>query len=424
MPVSVAPIPQFQAFDQNGNPLAFGCVFTYASGTSTQQATYSDNTGTIANPNPVPLSASGSANIWIQAGKLYTFTVVANGGTNCSLGTLMYSVNGIGGGSAQTVTPVTFSATPAFTVIAQNQLFTITLTGNAVSLPVSFVNVQAPALITFQITQDGTGSRTFAWPSNVTGGVTIDSAANHTTSQTFVWNGTTILPVGNGFNSAGNTLFGGNIISANTYTAANSYSSMQTFNGGITDSTMANSSAVCTNGSGRLITTGCSAGIVHTVCADGAFHQVLANTTAQQIITTCKIPAGTINAVGSTFRLTTGINVTPGGTAASGGQTAFGGTSALGTNFSGVVTQGSSNDNYAANFIDVCVVSATGVSGTASCTEISAASGLASPFANIKQESITLNTAADFYVGTACSFFTGSTSNTCSTAGLTVEQLN
>jgi hypothetical protein len=77
--------------------------------------------------------------------------------------------------------------------------------------PVSFIGVIAPALVTFQITEDGGGAHAFSWPSNVTGGAPIDTTANHSTSQTFIWNGTTIMPVGSGFTSAGNTVFAGSV---------------------------------------------------------------------------------------------------------------------------------------------------------------------------------------------------------------------
>jgi hypothetical protein len=164
------PVPQFQALDANGRPLAFGCAFTYAEGTTNQLTTYSDYTGAIQNPNPVPLSASGSANIWIQAGQLYTIIVKSNGGTDCSLGTTMYSVDGIGGGTAQTTTVIPSGPTPSFPVIAQLQLFTITLTQNTVALPVTFVNVQAPAIITFKIIEDSLAAGRSHGRSNTVGG--------------------------------------------------------------------------------------------------------------------------------------------------------------------------------------------------------------------------------------------------------------
>lgn len=197
VPVVLAPVPQLQFFTQAGQPNSFGCVFTYQSQTTTPLATYSDFTGQFQNQNPVPLNAGGSANIWLQSGQAYTLTVKSSGGDRCALGQTLYAVDGVGGGASQLNTVVTPSGgSAAFTVQSQNQLFSLTLTGNVAGSPVSFIGVIAPALVTFQITEDGAGGRTFTWPSNVIGAIPIDTAANHTTSQTFIWNGSTIMPVG------------------------------------------------------------------------------------------------------------------------------------------------------------------------------------------------------------------------------------
>jgi len=58
--------PYAQFFDDNGNPLAGGKVYTYVAGTTTNKATYTEATespGTQAT-NPVILDGSGRALIW------------------------------------------------------------------------------------------------------------------------------------------------------------------------------------------------------------------------------------------------------------------------------------------------------------------------------------------------------------------------
>lgn len=80
--------------------------------------------------------------------------------------------------------PTVFSATPVFDASAGSS-FTITLTGNVTSSSVT--NPTAGQAITFIITQDGTGSRTFAFPANFKGATAIDSAANHVSVQSFIW---------------------------------------------------------------------------------------------------------------------------------------------------------------------------------------------------------------------------------------------
>ena len=73
MTVSLTPSPLQKFFDVNGVPLAGGQLYTYASGTSTPQATYTDSTGLIANTNPIILDSLGQANIWLVQGQVYRY---------------------------------------------------------------------------------------------------------------------------------------------------------------------------------------------------------------------------------------------------------------------------------------------------------------------------------------------------------------
>lgn len=54
-----------QFFDQNGDPLAGGKIFSYVVGTSTLQATYTDYGAGTPNSNPIILDANGEASIWL-----------------------------------------------------------------------------------------------------------------------------------------------------------------------------------------------------------------------------------------------------------------------------------------------------------------------------------------------------------------------
>ena len=213
--VVLAPVPQLQFFDQSGNPLAFGCVFTYQVNTTTPLVTYTDYTGTTQNSNPVILSAGGSANIWLAAGQAYTFRVIAAGGSNCASGSTLYTVNGIGGGATTLTTNVTYSSTPVFMVAAQVQLFTITLTGNASAQPLTFVGVLPPSMIFFQITQDASGGHTFSWPVNSIGGCTIGANSNQVTTQEFMYDGANATAIGPCVTGNGPSIDFGNAIGAN-----------------------------------------------------------------------------------------------------------------------------------------------------------------------------------------------------------------
>jgi hypothetical protein len=71
----LVPGPKFQNFDSNGDPLVGGRLYTYAAGTTTSQATYTDSTGSAANTNPIILDARGEANVWIDPGLSYKYVL-------------------------------------------------------------------------------------------------------------------------------------------------------------------------------------------------------------------------------------------------------------------------------------------------------------------------------------------------------------
>lgn len=62
----LAPVPVFRAFDTDGFPLAGGLLYSYAAGTSTPKATYTDHLGTTPNTNPVVLDPTGAAQVWLD----------------------------------------------------------------------------------------------------------------------------------------------------------------------------------------------------------------------------------------------------------------------------------------------------------------------------------------------------------------------
>jgi len=199
VPTVLSPVPKLQFFDSNGKPLAFGCVFSYQTLSSTQLATYTDYTGTVQNTNPLILNSGGfvgTGGLWLQAGVAYRLVVKSAGGSACSLGSTISTVDGIGGGTTTLTTIVSYAATVTFTDAAQNQLFTLTLTGNATSNPLTAVGIVPPGNITFEITQDAAGGHTFAWPANVIGGATVSSGVNAVTQQTFIWNGSLAYAAG------------------------------------------------------------------------------------------------------------------------------------------------------------------------------------------------------------------------------------
>jgi len=77
MTVNLSPFanPGAQLFDDNGDPLSGGKIFTYAAGTTTPKTTYTDFTGNTAHANPIILDAAGRppSEVWLTYGDSYKF---------------------------------------------------------------------------------------------------------------------------------------------------------------------------------------------------------------------------------------------------------------------------------------------------------------------------------------------------------------
>jgi hypothetical protein len=67
MSANLSAVPKLQFFDNNGNPLVGGKLYTYAAGTTTPLATYTDASAGTPNTNPVILDSRGEANVWLSA---------------------------------------------------------------------------------------------------------------------------------------------------------------------------------------------------------------------------------------------------------------------------------------------------------------------------------------------------------------------
>lgn len=120
--VSLAPVAKQQFLSATGAPLAAGCVYTYAGGTTTFLASFVDSTGTTQNTDPIQLDSGGFANIWLT-GSAYKFAVYSNPTGGACPGTpggslvLQYTVDNIttstGSGSGAATSVVSAGANPA-----------------------------------------------------------------------------------------------------------------------------------------------------------------------------------------------------------------------------------------------------------------------------------------------------------------------
>ena len=118
---TLAPTPKLQFFDLNGAPLSGGKLYTYAAGTTTPLASYTDLTGNIANTNPIILDSRGEANVWLS-GDVYKFALYD------STNVLIWTVDNINGTTfatnfTGTGSQVAFSVVNGFTAIYINGVY-------------------------------------------------------------------------------------------------------------------------------------------------------------------------------------------------------------------------------------------------------------------------------------------------------------
>ena len=163
---ALTPTPKQQIYGSDGNPLVGGKIYTYAAGTTTPLATYTDAGAGTANTNPIILNSLGQANIWLATSSSYKFSVYT------SADVLLYTVDNI-------ATPIDYnslttalaspspigSTTPntgAFTTLAATTA-TIT-TGNITTVNATTVNaatITATGTVTAEtLTFEGGGSMT------------------------------------------------------------------------------------------------------------------------------------------------------------------------------------------------------------------------------------------------------------------------
>jgi hypothetical protein len=119
---SLTPTPKQQFFDANGDPLVAGKVYTYAGGTTTPIATFTNQAGSSTNTNPIILDARGMANIWLQPTVAYKFLVTdANDVTQYTTDNILVPVDNL-----------SFSSPPPIGNVSPNTgaFSTLSATGN------------------------------------------------------------------------------------------------------------------------------------------------------------------------------------------------------------------------------------------------------------------------------------------------------
>ena len=129
MAVNLSPVGGVAAqfFNNSGQVLSGGKLYTYAAGTTTPAFTYTTNAGNVSNTNPIILDSAGrvpsSGEIWLTAGVNYKFVLTT------STDVQLWSVDGLSGlassGQTGTVTATqgqTFVPVPFTYLVGQNSL--------------------------------------------------------------------------------------------------------------------------------------------------------------------------------------------------------------------------------------------------------------------------------------------------------------
>lgn len=89
----------FQGFGSDGLPLRGGLIYTYQAGTSTPMATYTTQTGNVANANPIVLGTDGRPpqEIWLVQGQGYFFDLQTSLGISQGTYDNIYGIDSDGG---------------------------------------------------------------------------------------------------------------------------------------------------------------------------------------------------------------------------------------------------------------------------------------------------------------------------------------
>jgi hypothetical protein len=72
--MTLLPVPRQRYFDDNGDPLSGGKLYTYIAGTTTPLATYVDASGDTPNTNPIILDSNGECDVFVGS-SVYKFVL-------------------------------------------------------------------------------------------------------------------------------------------------------------------------------------------------------------------------------------------------------------------------------------------------------------------------------------------------------------
>lgn len=116
--VKLSPLFNDQTVTSSGAPASGYKVYTYAAGSSTSLATYTDSSGTVPQSNPIVLNANGRADnsIWLQSGLSYKF--ILKDADEVQVGQPWDGISGVNDTSTTVSQWVSSGVTPTYVSVA------------------------------------------------------------------------------------------------------------------------------------------------------------------------------------------------------------------------------------------------------------------------------------------------------------------
>lgn len=481
--VALAPPVHPQFLTTSGLPLSGGFIYTYQAGTSTLSNTYVDSTGTTQNPDPIPLDFSGAPSngtvqtqIWLanQAYKFcaYNAALVQQWCTDNVTGYLVGLLNlpntwtfnqTFAAQIADTLTDdqIVFGALgnqttldfppPTGNIVLHFPNTSDTMVGRATSDTLTNKTLTAPTISTptingcqiqnepgtyycqFNSGSPGTTLNSLVKFINAPSQASIASITDMggivgiCTAQCGTSSFAVIQESGYGVCNFDGATTAGDYVQISSTVAGDCHDAGSTFPifGQVLGRSLT-TNAVAGAYSMNLFGPEIQAGDQRTICSSSIPTTRAGNTTSLQVIQTCSFPAGSLNAVGKTFRLTGALSISPGSAINSSATVGSGSSAALpnGSIVAGLGTETASATAWFTDFQVLCVVTTAGASGVLNCTPISTISGgTAAGAAGTTTTTNNNDLTSPFFVGTECSFSGASISNSCTGNLLTVEQL-
>ena len=119
MTAQLAPVSRAQFFANDGTPLAYGLLTSFAAGSTTKIPTYVDSTQVVQNSNPLKLDFRGSCNLWLDPSLTYKLVLTDQFGNTIP----GYPVDNIPGGFGGTPLSASLIPKPTNTFTLGNSSF-------------------------------------------------------------------------------------------------------------------------------------------------------------------------------------------------------------------------------------------------------------------------------------------------------------